>query len=490
MKKLVSLLLACLLCMSMLPAAVAEQAAPTELRYLYSTDSFDPETDITRQLILEELNVNIIPEMYSAADQITLILSSDQVYDMIKVTDTSLLASYAEAHVITDLTDIVMKHPDFYNMFSKEIWDTVSIDGRIYAIPEVDTSDIEWGVVVRTDWLEKCGLEAPTTVDEFYNMLVAFSKLNPADVGVDYIIPFTMSGVNTTLGANGLIQAFGLGGNMHEFVETADGTLACGYGLPGGKEFLTFLNKLYAEGLLDADFPTNQNGNVVERLSSGVAGAGVYCCWDSYGRDTLIANFPGADFTYIQPLTKEGFEEKGRIFTRGGLKNYLIVPANSGKAEEVVQYCVDFMDDAHYTRLILGDEGVHYEVKNGTYYPIFPAFNDMNKGRWFYPTNVGAKYTPMFAVRAHKEESMGILWDDLNRWREQYGYLAINRTAPLLPAYSENIGTLNSLSYEYLIKAILSADELANYDTFVETWMASGGAAWTEQINEWYKNAQ
>lgn len=112
MKKLVSLLLACLLLLSALPALAEEGVI--DLKYLYSSDSFDPETDITRQLIREELNVNIIPEMYSAADQITLILSSDQTYDMIKVTDTSLLATYAEAHAVTDLTDIVKKYPDFY----------------------------------------------------------------------------------------------------------------------------------------------------------------------------------------------------------------------------------------------------------------------------------------------------------------------------------------------------------------------------------------
>lgn len=486
MKKLFSLLLACLMVLGVTSTALGE-ATPLELRYMYSTDSFDPETDITRKLILEELNVNIIPEMYSSSDQITLILSSNQPYDMIKVTDTSLLATYAEAHAITDLTDLIMAHPDFYNLFSPEIWNTVSVDGRIYAIPETDTSDLEWGIAVRTDWLEKCNLEAPTTVEEFYNMLVAFSKLNPADLGVDYIIPFTMPGVNTTLGTNGLIQAFGLGGDMHSFVEDADGNLKSSYELPGGKAYLTFLNRLYKEGLLDADFPTNQNANVVERLASGVAGSAIFCCWDSAALDTLKANFPNANLTYLQPLTLPGYEENGRIHTRGGLKNYLIVPSTSTKAEEVVQFCIDFMDDAHYTRLILGDEGVHYEVRDGSFYPIFPAFNDMNKGRWFYPTNVGEKYTPLFAVRAHKEESMGYLWDDINRFREDYGYLEVTRTAPLLPAYSENIGTLTSLSQEYLIKAILDENELANYDAFVQTWLDNGGAAWTKELNDWYQ---
>ena len=484
MKKFATLFLVLCLLLTALPAALAEGDA-VDIRYMYTDDSFDPNTDLTRTLIQEELGVNIIPEMYASTDQVTLILASDQEFDAIKINDTTLLGTYAKAGTITDLTDIIMANETFYNMFPKEVWDMVSVDGRIYAIPETDTQDIDWGIAVRKDWLDKCGLSLPTTVDEFYNMLVAFSQLNPADVGADYIIPFSMSGVNSTLYANGLIQAFGLGGGMHEFVVTEDG-LKNGYQLPGGKEYVTFMNRLYQEGLLDADFPANQNSDVVERVSAGNVGCAVLCVWDSWARDTLKANNPDAELVYIGALTKEGYEENGRLATRGGLKNYLVVPATSTKAQDVVNYCVGFMDDAHYTRLILGDKGVHYEVKDGTYYPIFPAFNEMNKGRWFYPTNVGEKYTPLFAVRAHKEESMGYLWDNLNEYKAAHGYLEISHLCPLLKEYSDNIGTLTSLSYEYLIKMVLSADELAQYDSFVERWMAAGGESWINAMNQWY----
>ena len=484
MKKLASAVLTLVLLLSLCAGACAEGELK-DIRYLYSTDSFDPLTDYTRTLIAEELGVNVIPEMYSSADQITMILGSDQTYDAVKITDTALLATYAQAHVVTDLTDLVKANEAFYNLYPQEIWDKVTVDGRIYAIPESDTEDIEWGIAVRTDWLEKCGLGVPTTVDEFYDMLVAFSQLDPAEVGVDYIIPFSAPGVNTTLGFNGLIQAFGLGGNIQEFVPTEEG-LKCGYNLPGGKEYLTFLNKLYAEGLLDADFPSNTNSTVCERFAAGNVGAAVNCCWDSWTRDTLMETFEGADMTYIGGLKKEGFEENGRIYTRGGLKNYLVVPTSSDKAQDVVDYCIGFMDDAHYTRLILGDLDVHYSVDSGTYYPIFPAFDEMNKGRWFYPTNVGAKYTPLFAVRAHKELSMGILWDRLNAFKETQCYLDLSKYCPLLPAYSTYYSALTSLSNEYLIRMILDENELDGYDEFVASWMASGGQAWTDEMNQWY----
>ena len=40
------------------------------------------------------------------------------------------------------------------------------------------------GPIIRSDWLEKCGLENPETITEFYNALVAFRDQCGADVSV------------------------------------------------------------------------------------------------------------------------------------------------------------------------------------------------------------------------------------------------------------------------------------------------------------------
>ncbi len=483
-RNLVCLLVALVLALSAFPG-VAEEVV--DLVYLYSTDNFDPETDFTRQLILEELGVNILPEMGIEDDKLNLVLMSEQEYDAIKMNyDLNLLASYISNGAVQDLTDLVEEYgPNLKEAFSQDVWDMVSVDGRIYAIPETDSNDIENGIVVRKDWLELLGLDLPTTVDEFYDMLVAFSNLNPQDVGVEYIIPFAAAGEDSTLGFNGIVQAFGVGSTPYDYVDV-DGELKIGFDLPGQKEWVEFVHKLYAEGLLDADFPATTNAALVEKVASGVVGCAALSCWDSSAMRTLRQNFEGADLVYLQPLSKDG--STPRIAARGGLKNFLIVPKASQKAAEVVKYCNDFLDDEHYMRLILGDEGVHYEIKDGVIYPIFPAFDDMNKGRWFYPTNDGEKYTPLFSARAHKEEEMGIMWDDLNAKGEPYKYVEITRFAPLLPEYTEYSNTLINMARESLMKMVIDEAELANYDAFVEDWFNKGGRELADAMNEWYQS--
>lgn len=476
-----------MLCMALCGGLAVAEAPPVDILYLCFTDNFDPETDFTRQLILEELNVNIIPEMGVEDDKLNLIMASGQEYDAIKMINKPyLLATYINNGVVQDLTDLVEAYgPNLKAAFSQDVWDMVSVDGRIYAIPETDSNDIENGIFVRKDWLDKLGLEIPTTVNAFYDMLVAFSQMDPADVGVEYIIPFAASGHESMLSFNGLTQAFGLPSTPQDYLE-ADGALVVGYDLPETKEYVEFIHKLYQEKLLDADFPATQGASVKEKVGSGTVGCAALSCWDSAALRTLQANFEGADLVCLPPLSKDG--STPRIYARGGLKNFLIVPAVSTKAAEVVQYCNDFLSDEHYTRLILGDEGVHYEVRDGSYYPIFPAFDSMNKGRWFYPTNDGRKYTPLFAARAHKEPEMGQMWDDLNAKGEPYKYVEINRYAPMLPEFTEYSAALTAMSRENLMKMVIDPDELAKYDDFVADWMDKGGRELADAMNEWYQS--
>lgn len=483
-RKLTCLILALVMACMMTLSATAESLV--DLVYLYSTDNFDPETDYTRQIIQEELGVNIIPEMGIEDEKLNLILMSGQEYDAIKMNyNVNLLATYIKNGVIQDLTDLVEAYgPNLKNAFSQEVWDMVSMDGRIYAIPETDSNDIENGIVVRQDWLDKLELELPETVEDFYNMLVAFSTMDPASVGVDYVIPFAATGVDSTLGFNGLTQAFGIASTPLDYVEL-DGELKVSFDLPGQKEYVEFIHQLYKEGLLDADFPATTGTSLVEKVSSGVVGCAALSCWDSAALRTLQANFEGADLVFVGPLSKDG--STPRIAARGGLKNFLIVPKASEKAADVVKYCNDFLDDDHYMRLILGDEGTHYEIKDDAIYPIFPGFNDMNKGRWFYPTNDGNKYTPLFSVRAHKELEMGIMWDDLNTKGEAYKYVEITRFSPLLPEYTEYSNLLLSMARENLMKMVIDDNEMAKYDSFTEDWFNKGGRALADAMSTWYQ---
>ena len=59
-----------------------------------------------------------------------------------------------------------------------------SINGKIFGIYR--SRDLgRNGVIIRKDWLENLGLEEPKTIDDFYNMLKAFTEEDPDGNGQD-----------------------------------------------------------------------------------------------------------------------------------------------------------------------------------------------------------------------------------------------------------------------------------------------------------------
>ena len=64
------------------------------------------------------------------------------------------------------------------------ITNNASIDGKTYATDRARALGRN-GVTIRKDWLENLGLEEPKTIDEFYNVLKAFTKDDPDGNGKD-----------------------------------------------------------------------------------------------------------------------------------------------------------------------------------------------------------------------------------------------------------------------------------------------------------------
>lgn len=464
------------------PADTGGQKLVT-LKLLGGQDSFDPETDYTRTVIRDLLGYDIIPEMGATSDKINLVLSSGQEYDMIFSGDRNLLANLIANKAVQDLTDPVNEYgPNLLKYIPANVWAMVTSEGRYWALPEEAEGILDNGIIIRTDWLDELGMEMPSTVDEFYAMLKAFKEKDPAGVGRDTVIPLSFAGMGSDLGFNGFAQAFGIGRNLSEFVED-DGKLLAGLTLPGGKEYVRFLNRLYTEGLLDADFPATNGQALQTKIGSGNLGAAYGSVWQTAGCQAVLKEIPGSGFAYMPPTLGKNGER--RISALGGIKEFTIVPNSSKKADEVVKFCNAFLDERYYKTIILGEEGVHHKVVEGKYYPVFPAFNDLNKGRWFYPVNAASLYLPLFAARAHKEERMGRQYDELNEFRDM-SYIPPERFAPILAEQIEYGQKLTNFVNENIVKMVVDTAELEKYDAFVNEWNARGGEALTAAYNKWY----
>ena len=166
------------------------------------------------------------------------------------------IESFVEDGVIYDLTPYIETcMPNFSKLLEEhpEIKkDVMTDDGRILTIPYVRLDKelcVYQGPLVRRDWLDKLGLEEPTTPAELKTVLKAFRDKDANGNGKP----------DETLGGIGFDNAQGIGCLLWAFGTTWDFHLKDGkvvYG-PVTKEFrdgVEYIADLYKEGLIDPDY--------------------------------------------------------------------------------------------------------------------------------------------------------------------------------------------------------------------------------------------
>ena len=140
-------------------------------------------------------------------------------------------------------------------------------DGNVYSLPDVnDCYHCSYGqkMWIYQPWLDKLGLEMPTTTEEFKKVLIAFRDRDPNGNGLKDEIP--LSGmIDWGAGFDGfLMSAFVYTpGNLGETdlgrMYLKDGKITAAFAQPSWKDGLIYMNDLYNEDLLSPDAFTQDN---------------------------------------------------------------------------------------------------------------------------------------------------------------------------------------------------------------------------------------
>ena len=120
-------------------------------------------------------------------------------------------------------------------------------DGHIYAIPAIDTSatgQMNFKQWINTAWLDKLGLEVPTTIDEFKDVLIAIRDGDPNGNGESDEIPL---GIREPSSVYALGGSFGLEHQFGDTYNVTEGKVHNWLLDDNFKEYLEYLNDLYQE---------------------------------------------------------------------------------------------------------------------------------------------------------------------------------------------------------------------------------------------------
>ena len=269
-----------------------------------------------------------------------------------------MFCEYSQAYVqglvfdgmLMPLDDLIENHSTEYKKYLKENSDLetwTKFDGKTYAFTNRRPIDniLCFGMWIRQDWLDKLGLEAPKTIDEFYNVAKAFKTLGNDIVPLAYPYQF----IPTIY-------------NAHPQWYITDDKKGMEYGVLTDRyaESIGMLKKFYDAGIIDKEyFIDNGNKKAYELWNTGKAGI-IFSEWSSSVNQTLLANDPSAN-----PVPLEAFSTKyglNGMYVENPPQLYTMVNKDA-KNPELCMKLIDWMIGGGWKALKFGEEGVHYEMK-------------------------------------------------------------------------------------------------------------------------------
>jgi putative aldouronate transport system substrate-binding protein len=320
------------------------------------------------------------PPVGQQNEQFNLMVSSGQYPDIIEwnwlaypggpekaIQDKVIIPLNDEmARYAPNLTKILAETPEAHRQ--------VLTDTKLlYGFPFLRLSEkwhVIYGFQANKAWLAKLGIKPPTTLDDWYKMLVAFRTRDPNGNGnPNDEIPFISQGLPRLYPLTG---AFGI---SYTFYKIGD-TVKFGPAQREYLDFLTLMNKWYNEKLLDPDFAVTDQHQFDAKVSGGIGGAWHNALSGGLGRLIQLSRQKDPGFSIeglafpIGPAGKPYDTELQRVMYFPGTA--AAISTSSKHVKEAVKYLDYGYSPAGHLLMVFGIEGKSYTMVNGE-----PQFTDV-----------------------------------------------------------------------------------------------------------------
>lgn len=352
--------------------------------------------------------IGVTPEWLSLSQmsgdtQFNLIVASGDYPDVFTGIDKYYAGSFQKAledDVIVYLDDYIADDmPDYWNLLQDDddlMRAVTNDDGRFLAWYSIfDKTLVNEGYFIRKDWVDKLGMDIPTSMDEFNDF--AYAAQSEFDLESVVILG---DGLGT------LIEAWGLGnvssGSGFAYHREGDEILA-DVTAPGYKEYIDTLRQWYADGIVTQNFTELDTGNMsgdIERELAANRTAIVSTMVNSM--DNLLNDDPDFEIAPIV-ITVDG----GNDHTGQGERQFDSCSISSQCDEDLIPYILGWMN-YWYTEegAMAGSYGVEgldydYDADGNIYYTENITQNDLG-------------YPPMLYSRARcfSGASFGLMLQD------------------------------------------------------------------------------
>lgn len=239
----------------------------------------------------------------------------------------------------------------------------------------------------RKDWMANVGIaKEPETVDEFYNMLKAFSVNDPNKNGKADTFGITSAGLN--------LATFAMWGEDPAAWIEEDGKIVPAYLSDKMIEPLKYFRKLYQENIFDPEFSQNGYKQAIQKFTTNTFGVLVRNGDVHWLQRTIIDSFSVANPEISDPLTavgilapmkKDASSKSGWPMSTNTCGTEVSAKVDNEKLDRYFELLDYLLKPEIRNILRYGFEGVDYTINNGVFVPaIDPNTNE--------PVNIAEKY--------------------------------------------------------------------------------------------------
>lgn len=512
-KKWIGLALACALATSALTgcAGSKEQVSDSDRPVLTVfgweyEKAAQKEGDYIYQQIREKVGVDIKPINSSQnnwEERLGVLIASSDVPDIFinkGLENKENYNKWMKEELLLPLSDYVTEEK--YPMLARQL---AAFDdlrklqgGKHYSLPVANNlspdegSNVSAGhaIYVRKDWLANLGLNAPTTIDEFYQVAKAFRENDPNRSGRQDTYGFATNGIWWLYP---IFNAFNTSFERY-YKDGSEWKPECIS--DNMYDAVSFLKRCYDEKLLDSDFMSMNEDKKIENFVSGRVGMIVHNGGEHY--NTIYSQFksayPDKDpkdlFTYLT----EPLEGPGGTKRIDGSLAYWAATAIRGDIEETKRdkalELLEFLCSEEGAKLCcLGEPNVDYKEENGGYISLLEK-SDLGQPMTLGEKNNSANFLHMVA------------WNDTDyACSNAQNYVetkevshAFAKAAVVDPLFlvsvtdkvdSVEIKQLKDAVYEGLAKLITQSNDLkSEFDAYAENWKQVGGDNYRKALNE------
>ena len=483
------------------------------------------ENNVWSRAYEEELGIKLELAFTAANtdDKINTLIATGDIPDLLCVNSAQLKMLSNSGLIRDDLYDVYMANAGegmrtiIEGVGGDAAIPSATYDGKMMAIPILNTSPGEEVPVLwlRTDWMQKLGLEDPQNWDDLYKIIDAFVHQDPDGNGVDDTIGLTFSKDlwNSNFQMDGLFNVFGSYPKKNFWVDNPneEGKVIFGAFADETKAALEVVSKMYADGLIDAEFAVNDNSAAVQQVASGKCGVVIGAVWDTNSvLYTSNDEDPNADWHALPMVGLDGPTTK--VTGNYPIIRYMVFNKDFEHPEAVIkminlQFKKCFSDDSTqeiydtYIEDASGNSGfAAFQIYPwGIFLPAvkneMAADEIVNMGLSSDEVDIWAKpFAKYVEGYANGDAS---LW----RWYRFFGpdgghlitgkYIAddlyyMNRYyGPTTDTMAESMSLIDDLVNEMFTKIIMGEETVDAFDTYKAQAEALGLTDMTEEANAW-----